>query len=332
MEHRKADHIELAFLSQVKEAQRDDRFHYEPVLQPHPVEGDLHLEFLGRQLKVPLWVSSMTGGTYAARKINTNLAKACHDFGMGMGLGSCRTLLEDDHHLPDFDMRKIIGDNLPFYANLGISQVEQILINRNADKIRDLVDKLQADGLIIHINPLQEWFQPGGDHLSLAPVETISRLLDQVKFPVIVKEVGQGMGPASLRALMSLPLAAIEFAAFGGTNFSKLELMRSEQGSHIAYEPLAHVGENALDMVAYVNEILADEKNINCRQMIISGGITSFLDGYYLLKKIRTKAVFGQASGFLRHAKESYEELHRYITGNVNVLRLANTYLTIKQG
>jgi isopentenyl-diphosphate Delta-isomerase len=332
MEHRKADHIEMAFLSQVKEALRDDRFHYEPVLQPHPAEGNLQLEFLGKKLQVPLWVSSMTGGTYAARKINTNLAKACHDFGMGMGLGSCRILLEDNTHLPDFDMRKIMGDDLPFYANLGISQVEQMLSGGKVDRLRDLVDKLRADGLIIHINPLQEWFQPGGDRISLAPVETVRRLLDQVEFPVIVKEVGQGMGPASLLALMRLPLAAIEFAAFGGTNFSKLELMRNDQGAHKIYEPLVYIGENALDMVSYVNEILAGEKNINCRQMIISGGIASSLDGYYLLKKIRTKAVFGQASGFLRHAKENYEELHRYVTGNINLLRLANTYLTLKQG
>jgi isopentenyl-diphosphate Delta-isomerase len=330
MEHRKADHIEMAFLSQVKEEQHDDRFHYEPMLQPHPGKNDLSLEFLGKRLQVPLWVSSMTGGTYAARKINTNLAKACHEFGMGMGLGSCRSLLEDDLHLPDFDMRKIIGDNLPLYANLGISQVEQILLKKDLGSITGLVDKLRADGLIIHINPLQEWFQPGGDRIKLAPVETVRRLLDQVKFPVIVKEVGQGIGPESLRALMRIPLAAIEFAAFGGTNFSKLELMRGEQGARNTYESFAHVGENAHDMVAYVNEILSDEKVIKCSQMIISGGITNFLDGYYLLKKIRTCAVFGQASGFLRFAKESYEELHRYIAGNLNVLRLADAYLTVK--
>ena len=197
------------------------------------------LTFLGKELGAPMWVSSMTGGTFAARKINTNLARVCHDFRMGMGLGSCRSLLDSNASLPDFDMRDIIGDDLPLYANLGISQVEQLLENNQEDKIRVLVDKLRADGLIVHVNPLQEYFQPGGDRLKNAPIISIRRLLDVVSFPVIVKEVGQGMGPASLRELIRLPLAAIEFAAFGGTNFSKLEMLRSEKATTDAYGPLA---------------------------------------------------------------------------------------------
>ena len=330
MEHRKADHIEMAFLSQVNEVENDNRFFYEPMLQPHPVDS-LGLTFLGKNLGAPMWVSSMTGGTFAARKINTNLARACHNFRMGMGLGSCRSLLDSNASLPDFDMRGIIGDDLPLYANLGISQVEQLLENGKTDKIRILIDKLHADGLIVHVNPLQEFFQPGGDRLKYAPIFSIRRLLDEVSFPVIVKEVGQGMGPASLRELIRLPLAAIEFAAFGGTNFSKLEMLRSEKGTMDAFGPLASVGEPANDMVNYVNNILTDEPSINCRQIIISGGIKSFLDGFYLMKKLKTTSIFGQASGFLRYAKEGYDELHQYVSNQVNGLNQANSYLTIKK-
>jgi isopentenyl-diphosphate delta-isomerase len=228
-------------------------------------------------------------------------------------------------------MRNIIGDDLPLFANLGISQVEQLLENHQEDKIRDLIDKLRADGLIVHVNPLQEFFQPGGDRLKLAPVTSIKRLLDVVTFPVIVKEVGQGMGPASLRELIRLPLAAIEFAAFGGTNFSKLEMLRSEKGTVDEYGPLASVGESAGDMVSYVNKLLTDEPSINCRQFIISGGIKSFLDGFYLMKRLKTASVFGQASGFLRHAKDGYDELQQYVSYQVNGLKLAHTYLTIKK-
>jgi len=194
-----------------------------------------------------------------------------------------------------------------------------------------MITRLRADGLIIHINPLQEWFQPGGDRIRSAPLDTIKRLLDRLKYPIIVKEVGQGMGPASLHELIRLPIAAIEFAAFGGTNFSKLELMRSEKRAFYAYEPLARVGENALNMVDYVNDILTLESQPGCRQVIISGGISGFLDGYYLIRKINTSAVYGQASAFLRHAKESYNDLHQYVTDQVDGLRLATAYLTLRK-
>jgi isopentenyl-diphosphate Delta-isomerase len=331
MEHRKADHIEMAFLSQVNEVEHDNRFFYEPMLQPHPVKESLAITFLGKNLGVPMWVSSMTGGTFAARKINTNLARVCHEFRMGMGLGSCRVLLESSASMHDFDMRDIIGDDLPLYANLGISQVEQLLEANQADKIRILIDKLRADGLIVHVNPLQEFFQPGGDRLKHAPITSIRNLLEVAGYPVIVKEVGQGMGPASLRELIRLPLAAIEFAAFGGTNFSKLEMLRSEKGTVDEYGPLASVGESAGDMVNYVNKILTDEPSISCRQIIISGGIKSFLDGFYLMKRLKTTSIFGQASGFLRHAKEGYDELHQYVSYQVNGLSLANSFLTIKK-
>jgi isopentenyl-diphosphate delta-isomerase len=108
-------------------------------------------------------------------------------------------------------------------------------------------------------------------------------------------------------------------------------MLRSEKGTVDAYGPLASVGERASDMVTYVNKILSDEPGINCRQIIISGGIKSFLDGFYLMKRLNTASVFGQASGFLRYAKEGYEELHQYVGYQVNGLNLANSYLTIKK-
>jgi isopentenyl-diphosphate delta-isomerase len=328
MAERKSDHIKLALNSQVNSWELDTRFHYEPMLQGHPHEGLAPVDFLGRRVRVPLWVSSMTGGTDMAKKINTNLATACHEFGMGMGLGSCRVLLEDDSRLADFDLRDIIGNDLPFYANMGISQVEQLLEQNRVDKIHHLVDRLRADGLIIHVNPLQEWFQPEGDRIKVAPIETISRFLDQTGYKVIVKEVGQGIGPESLRALFRLPIAAVEFAAFGGTNFSKLELSRNNPKLSNLYESFSLVGETAVDMAAYVNRILEEENAIKCREVIISGGIKNYLDGYYLLRVIHTRAIYGQASVFLKHAKESYDALHQYIKDQVNGLKLAYAYLT----
>ena len=111
----------------------------------------------------------MTGGTGQARTINRNLAQACGEFSLGMGLGSCRPLLKSDKYFEDFNLRPIIGDKAPFYANIGIAQLEELIREDALYRIIDLVDKLQACGLIIHVNPLQEWFQPEGDRFCEAP-------------------------------------------------------------------------------------------------------------------------------------------------------------------
>jgi isopentenyl-diphosphate delta-isomerase len=160
MEDRKKDHIELAFKSQTKVLEGDKRFIYEPMLNAHPTETLSPFLFLGKELRTPIWASSMTGGTALAKKINENIARVCKDYGMGMGLGSCRTLLDDDTYLQDFNVRQFIGDSLPFYANLGVAQVDLLLQQHKTDKIKRLMDKLSTDGLIVHVNPLQEWFQP----------------------------------------------------------------------------------------------------------------------------------------------------------------------------
>ena len=332
MEDRKKDHIELAFNSQTLKQTIDQRFNYEPILHPHPDTGSGFepFPFLGKMQKVPLWVSSMTGGTELARTINKNLARVCAEFGIGMGLGSCRPLLDDDSHFAGFDVRKQLGDDLPFYANLGIAQVEKMMRDGDHAKITVLLDRLRADGLIIHVNPLQEWFQPEGDKLYDPPIDTIKRVLDRCDFPVVVKEVGQGMGPDSLRELMTLPLQAIEFGAYGGTNFAKAELSRSNELKQQVLEPLAYVGHSAEEMTEMANRIVREEKNVLCRELIISGGIQSFLQGYYLIRRSTLPAVYGQASSFLRFAKVSYDDLHKYVDYQVQGLKLASAYLKIK--
>lgn len=330
MENRKKDHIELAFESQILKDLIDRRFYYEPMLNPHPGKELGIFPFGDKKLKAPVWVSSMTGGTKLAGKINTNLAKACREFGMGMGLGSCRIILDDDTYFQDFDVRDQIGEEQPLYANLGIAQVEELIEEKKTDKIQVLLKKLRADGLIIHVNPLQEWFQPEGDRLKHAPLDTVKRLLDIASYPLIVKEVGQGMGYNSLKELLKLPLLAIEFAAFGGTNFAKLELMRSDPVKHELFEPLSKVGHDVYQMLAMVNHIL-EEENVETSQLIVSGGVKSFLDGYYLVRKSKLPAVYGMASGFLKYAKESLEEVKAFAGYQVKGLQLAYNYLTINE-
>lgn len=331
-EDRKKAHIDLALKAHSGFAIPDQRFTYEPLLSAHPVSDPFLFPFMGRVLETPIWISSMTGGTPVAGEINRRLATVCHEFGMGMGLGSCRMILKDNQWLHDFDVRDIIGENLPLYANLGINQVEEIASSGNWHLITELIKKLRADGLIIHINPLQEWMQPEGDRLKHPPLDTLSRTIDKLPFTkLVVKEVGQGMGPESLKALLQLPLEAIEFGAYGGTNFSRLEIIRNSQSRAALQESLATVGHNAEEMVHIVNNAAKENLTIRTKHLIISGGIASFLDGYYLTGISHLPAVYGQASAFLQYAREGLDPLRAYTKAQTEGLRMAASYLRIKK-
>ncbi len=330
MEKRKEDHIKLAFESGLNIQNLDDRFYYEPLLSAHPKERVEPISFLGKAMYNPVWISSMTGGTDKAGHINRNLAKACNEFGLGMGLGSCRILLEDEKYFDDFNLRHIIGDDLPFFANLGIAQIEKALENDSVRNITGMVKSLRADGLIIHVNPLQEYLQPEGDRLKNAPFKTIHQFIEVFDLPIVVKEVGQGFGPESIKSLLRLPLAAIEFAAFGGTNFSKLELARANDAKAELLNPFVNVGNTALEMMRHVNEALKEIPNPKCKEIIISGGVKDYLDGYYLINKIKLSAVYGQASVFLKHAMGDYKELHDFIQQQIVGLHLAESYLRVR--
>lgn len=326
-ETRKADHIELAFKSRVAAEQLDRRFYYEPLLAAHPEPGSLpRVAVAGGEFRAPIWVSSMTGGATMAGVINRNLARACAEFGMGMGLGSCRQLLYARTHFADFDVRDLMGPDRPLYANLGIAQLEKLLDEKAGDRIFELVDLLRADGLIIHVNPLQEAMQPEGDVFRRPPVETIQEILELGRLRLIVKEVGQGFGPASLRALLRLPLEALEFAAAGGANFARLELLRSDAQKQNVFGKIAAVGHSATEMMDFVCQIARSE-TVRTRGLILSGGVSDFLDGYYLLRRAPLPAVYGQASGLLAHARGDYAELRAFLQAQIRGLELAYAYL-----
>lgn len=324
LEERKGDHINLASSARTESTVVDDRFFYEPLFFTHPHESEIwSTDFLGHNLNYPVWISSMTGGTNHAKVINENLARLCGEFKLGMGLGSCRSLLSDESRLSEFAVKKLMGSS-PLFANIGIAQVEELIANNSLSLIHEMVKRVDADGLIIHINPLQELFQPEGDRFKVSPVVTLKRFLETCSYKVIVKEVGQGMGPKSLKALLELPIAGIELGAFGGTNFTKLEKMR---GKEIASrEGFIYVGHTALEMVSILNALPTRDK-----EFIISGGISNMLDGYQLKSKLKANSLIGMASAFLGPAMESYETLKKFFLTQREVLLTAKSLLEVKE-
>jgi isopentenyl-diphosphate delta-isomerase len=148
-----------------------------------------------KRLSIPLLISSMTGGNQEAAQINRNLAVAAQQHQIAMGLGSMRAALVRPESLETFQVRQWAPDILLF-ANFGAVQLNY---GYSADDCRRLIDLVEADGLILHLNPLQEALQPEGDSrfgLLLPKIEAVCRQLEQ---PVIVKEVGWGISSAVAR-------------------------------------------------------------------------------------------------------------------------------------
>ena len=123
MSDRKNDHISLAAASKISSTDLDNRFFYEPLFAPYPSDEVTPISIFGKQINYPFWISSMTGGADKAKTINHNLAKLCKEFGLGMGLGSCRVLLESDERWSDFDLRDTLGNDVPFFARSVIASI-----------------------------------------------------------------------------------------------------------------------------------------------------------------------------------------------------------------
>lgn len=365
LDNRKEEHINLASKSQFR-VQNNEKisslFTYEPLFSTsinvcknanefkrsdyslkYPC---LQKEIFNKKCTLPLWVSSMTGGTKKALPLNQTLAKVSNHFGLGMGLGSCRPLLEESmkNNIPfkrcknfaDFNLRPYLKNNLPLVANLGIAQIEKLIKIHGAKStcgiLEEMLDSLGADGIFVHINLLQEFLQPEGDVIEVPVFETLCELLKYASFNVAVKEVGQGMGPKSLRHLMQLPLAAIEFAALGGTNFSQLEILRGGPKALNVFSEVGHEAGEMLDFVLSLKEQLSEK--LMCKHFIVSGGIAHFLQGHYFVKRLEQKGLegfYGQAHFLLDLAHQGESALMDYVNNVANGLAMALQVLEIKE-
>jgi isopentenyl-diphosphate delta-isomerase len=186
---------------------------------------DTRIDLFGRTLAAPLLISCMTGGTPEAARINRRLALTAQRFGVGMGLGSGRALLESPDQLPTFDVRDI-APGVVLFANIGAAQLNK---GYGVPECRRLVQLLRADVLAIHLNPLQEALQPEGDTRFSGLLRAIGQVCAGLEVPVVVKEVGSGIAADTVERLMAAGVRGIDVAGAGGTSWSEVERFRIEQ-------------------------------------------------------------------------------------------------------
>ena len=171
----------------------------------------------------------MTGGTPEAAEINGRLARAAAEHGLAMVLGSGRALLDDPAALSTYRS----ADRPPLLlGNLGAAQVRRPDAPERAER---LVSLLEADGLTVHLNPIQEAVQPEGEPDFAGVAAGIAAIVERLApLPVVVKEVGFGMDAADVALLRDAGVAAIDVAGAGGTNWALVEGRRDERAGDVA--------------------------------------------------------------------------------------------------
>ena len=297
---RKADHIRINLEEDVRSNLTTgfERYHFTPLALPELNLGDIDLEseIFNRRLNAPILISSMTGGTDQAGRINRTLAEAAQETKIAMGLGSQRAAIDDPQLQSTFQVRQYAPDILLF-ANLGAVQLNY---GYSLKECQLAVEMIEADALILHLNPLQEAVQPEGDGNFAGLLAKIEGVCKNLSVPVIVKEVGWGISEKTARQLAEVGVSAIDVAGAGGTSWSQVEMHRSND-PYQARLAGAFIDWGIPTTQALINVQSAVPGMIN----FASGGVR---DGIDIAKSIALGASLGgMASPFLKAANDSLE-------------------------
>ncbi|MBZ0299739.1 MAG: type 2 isopentenyl-diphosphate Delta-isomerase [Anaerolineae bacterium] len=317
IENRKADHIRINLEKDVQFPRLTTgleryRFLHQALPELDLDEIDMRVDLFGKVSSAPILISSMTGGTDLAHRINQNLAEAAQQHGIAMGVGSQRAAIENAELAYSLQVRNVAPDILLF-ANVGAVQLNY---GYGVDQCRRAVEMIEADALILHFNVLQEAVQPEGDTRFaglLARVETVCRALD---VPVIAKEVGWGFSEKNARDLASAGVAAIDVAGAGGTSWSEVEYHRAPTAFHARVA--ASFADWGIPTAEAIQYAVAGAPNA---KIIASGGLR---DGIDIAKSIALGATLGGMAGpFLKAADQSVEVVDQLIRELSAQIRIA---------
>ncbi|GAX91615.1 type 2 isopentenyl-diphosphate Delta-isomerase [Effusibacillus lacus] len=302
-EARKAEHIEICLNEKVTGDQITtgfERYRFKHLALPEVDFSEISTvtEFLRKRLKGPFLVSSMTGGTETAHGINSRLASVAERRGWAIGVGSVRAALENPDLAYSFQIRKS-APSVPIIANLGAVQFNYGI---GADHCRRAVDLLEADGLVLHLNSLQEIFQTEGNMNFKDLLVKIEKVCRSLEVPVGVKEVGWGIDGVTARRLQDAGVSFIDVAGAGGTSWSQVEKHRSKDPmKKRAAEAFRDWGNPTAECIREVHEYV--EKVV----IIASGGIQN---GHEAAKAMALGAdLVGFGRTLLKAATESEEQL-----------------------
>jgi isopentenyl-diphosphate delta-isomerase len=314
---RKEEHLDLSLNGDVENGVLSAGFeNYRFIHQALPEIDfdsiDTGISIFGKKLSAPLMISPITGGTIGGGRFNIKLAELAQRKNIAMGVGSQRIAIEDRSFEESFKVRKTAPDILLF-ANLGAVQLNH---GFGLEQCKRAVDMIEADALMLHLNPMQEVFQDGGDRDFSNLAKKIASICKKAQFPVIVREVGFGISADAAKILAGAGVAGIDVGGAGGTSWIKIESSRSKD------PVLKNISKSFMDWGIPTAESLEMVSRAGSSiKIIASGGIRTGLD---VAKAIALGAdIAGAALPILKASTNSAGEAGDLIDGIIMGLKVA---------
>jgi isopentenyl-diphosphate delta-isomerase len=227
---------------------------------------DTSVQLLGRELRFPLVIAAMTGGSKQTRQINLQLAAIAQQRGYGFGLGSQRAMLVSPELTDSYRVREVAPDVL-LLGNIGVVQARALA----TEPLQAMLQQVGADALCVHMNPAQEVAQPEGDRDFRGGVETFARLVRELGCPVVAKETGCGISLNAARRLHAAGVRHTDVSGAGGTSWVAIEAMRAQGAQKDVGELLRNWG------IPTAASILM-ARSAGMQTVIATGGISTGLD------------------------------------------------------
>lgn len=290
--HRKEEHLALAKM--FFNSNKDNDFNHVHLIRPALPESavnkdSISTEMFGHKISAPFFINAMTGGSDTSYTINQRLAKAAAAENIPMALGSASILEKEIDQIKSFEVARQENPDGLIFANVNPTTDPKV-----AQKI---VDALDANALQIHLNSVQEAVMPEGDR-DFHWIDNLKEIRDTVDVPIIIKEVGMGIDPESLRTLLINDFSIIDLGGSGGTNFAQIE---NERRKTQKLNFLEDIG------LSTVKTLLAARTIPVNKTIIAAGGITNALD---IFKSLVLGAQYvGIANYFLQYASQDSETL-----------------------
>jgi isopentenyl-diphosphate delta-isomerase len=331
---RKKEHIEICLKKDVSFRNKTnglDKYEFEhyAITDVDIEKIDFSTKFLGKTISFPFLISCMTGGTYESAEINSQLAAAAKKLNIPIGSGSQRQAIESKEQIQSFKVLRKESGNVPLLANIGAGQV--VLAKDPVSLSKELIEMIEANALVIHVNPLQELFQKSGNTNFEGLLPAIEKICRSVKTPLIIKEVGSGISGKAAKKLLKAGVKGIDVAGAGGTSWSAVEMIRNNNSDD-------YFRDWGLPTSYCIKESAKLKKDFNF-SLIASGGINSGRD---IAKSIALGAdlaasanpllkavVSGGIDGVVNLVSSWFEDVRKimYLTGSKDLASLSKVKL-----